>query len=143
MTSKRIKSAFLRGVYEIDVEGGMITLPEAFRIQLPTEGDEGKAWLCFSPNGFGGYRVTRLLDPADAAESSCAFVRMDGQGRIVLPKDLRAELEIEQARVVVLVGMLHDFEAWSPGRLERLARAEEEESALSLSTKEELRMGCD
>lgn len=133
MTSKRIKSAFLRGVYEIDVEGGMITLPDAFRTLLLAEGDEGKAWLCFSRNGFGGYRVTRLQAPADAAEFSCAFVRMDGQGRIVLPKDLRDELDAERARVVVLVGMLHDFEAWSPGRLKRLAGAGEEQAALSPS----------
>ncbi len=54
MTSKRIKSAFFRGVYEVDVEDGKTTLPEAFRTQLPTEGDEGKAWLCFPPTDLAG-----------------------------------------------------------------------------------------
>jgi hypothetical protein len=56
---------------------------------------------------------------------------------------LRAELDVGQARMVVLVGLLHDVEAWSSGLLERLARAGEDDSALSPSTKEKLRMGCD
>ncbi|MCC0012003.1 MAG: division/cell wall cluster transcriptional repressor MraZ [Rhodobiaceae bacterium] len=46
----------------------------------------------------------------------CEELRVDGDGRIVLPDDLRAHAGIEGE--AVMVGLGHKFQIWEPGRFE-------------------------
>ncbi|MEZ5876465.1 MAG: hypothetical protein R3D43_01160 [Tepidamorphaceae bacterium] len=46
----------------------------------------------------------------------CEELKVDGDGRIVLPDDLRTHAGIESE--AVMVGLGHKFQIWEPGRFE-------------------------
>jgi MraZ protein len=129
---------------KIDAKG-RVSVPAAFRAVLEHDAirvDDSLAIYCYPSLDApaldaGGQRLTRKIDELLAGlpdysderdELSVAlygdveFLKIDGDGRIVLPKELREHASIDAK--VTFVGLGEKFQIWEPGQFaDRRARA--------------------
>lgn len=111
---------------------GRVSIPATFRAVLAKDGYEGlyvHPALDTPALDAGGHALRRTIDTilsgfdpfseewdllSTALNGTSEILKMDGEGRIMLPEHLKRHAGIETT--VTLVGHGHKFQIWEPGR---------------------------
>lgn len=126
---------------------GRVSIPASFRAALARDGFDGL--YCYPTLDqpaldAGGNALLREIEEligrfppysderdqfSAALYGTSETLKIDGEGRVVLPESLKAHAEISEA--VAFVGLGHKFQIWEPGRFRaHLAEATEKVRAL-------------